>query len=220
MDIMKPAVLIKKGAEASIYVREWHDRRVVLKKRLPKKYRPPKLDTQIRSYRTIHEPQLMHEAKKAGVSTPTIFLVNVKEATIIMEFVEGKQVKRLLNEVSSSKGKQLSIEIGQLIGRLHKYGVIHGDLTTSNMILTPEERLVFVDFGLGERTMETESRGVDMHLMKRALESAHFQIAKKSFESVVTGYSEVLGEEKTQDVLDKIIEIERRGRYVAERRKE
>jgi len=97
------SLLIKKGAEASLYLVDWYGRKVILKKRLPKKYRPSKLDEQIKTYRTIHEPQLIHEAKKAGVSTPTIFLVDLKNATIIMEFIEGKQVKQLLGEVTKSE---------------------------------------------------------------------------------------------------------------------
>ena len=130
MDAMKHPVLMKKGAEANLYLADWHGRRVVLKKRLPKEYRPKLMDEQIRAYRTIHEPQLMHEAKKAGVPTPIIFLVDHKNTTIIMEYIEGKQVKQLLNRVSKSERQSLCFRIGELIGKLHEYGIVHGDLTT------------------------------------------------------------------------------------------
>lgn len=218
MGEMKEPRLIKKGAEASLYIADWHDRRVVMKKRLPKKYRLPKLDEQIKTYRTIHEPQLIHEAKKAGVPTPTIFLVDVKNATIIMELIDGKQVKQLLSEVSKSERQRYCFKIGKLIGRLHKQGIIHGDLTTSNMILNSEEKIFFVDFGLGEKSKELEARGVDLHLIKRALQSTHFRFAEECFNSVIEGYSKVLDSETVKNVLDKIREIERRGRYVAERK--
>jgi TP53 regulating kinase-like protein len=210
--------LIKKGAEASLYLAEWHGRKAILKKRLPKKYRPLLLDEQIRTYRTIHEPQLMHEAKRAGVPTPTIFLVDVKEGTIIMEFMKGQQIKQLLGKVSTEKRQRLCLKIGELIGKLHKNGIIHGDLTTSNMIFCQKGKIFFVDFGLGEKTKELEAMGVDLHLMKRALQSAHFRFAEECFNAVVKGYSKVLGVETTKNVLDKIREIERRGRYVAERK--
>jgi len=215
---MKQPLLIKKGAEASLFLADWHGRKVIMKKRLPKKYRLSKLDKQIRTYRTIHEPQLMHEAKRAGVPTPTIFLVDVKSVTIIMEFIEGKQVKQLLSEVSKSERHHLCLKIGKLIGRLHEYGIIHGDLTTSNMIKNSEEKIFFVDFGLGEKRKEREARGVDLHLMKRALQSTHFRFAEESFNAVIKGYSKVLDTENVKNVLDKIKEIERRGRYVAERK--
>jgi len=216
---IKP-LLIKKGAEASLYLADWHGRKVILKKRLPKKYRPSKLDEQIKTYRTIHEPQLMHEAKKAGVPTPTIFLVDMKNATIIMEFIEGKQMKQLLSEVTKSKRQSLCLKIGELIGRLHEYGIIHGDLTTSNMILDFEGKIFFVDFGLGEKSKELEARGVDLHLMKRALQSTHFRFTEECFDAVTRGYSKVLDAETVKSILDKIKEIERRGRYVAERKGE
>ncbi len=212
--------LLKKGAEASLYLAKWHNRKVVMKRRLPKKYRPLKLDEEIRLYRTIHEPQLMSEAKKAEVPTPTIFLVDVKNSTIIMEFVEGKQIKQLFRSASKTERENLSLKIGQLIGKLHEYGIIHGDLTTSNMILDAEGKIFFVDFGLGEKTKELEARGVDLHLMKRALQSTHYQFAEKCFSAVINGYSEILGVKTAREVLDKIRGIERRGRYIAERKGE
>jgi len=220
MDKINSPKLLKKGAEASLYLTEWHNRKVVMKKRLPKKYRPMKLDEEIRLYRTIHEPQLMSEAKKAEVPTPTIFLVDVKNSTIIMEFVEGKQIKQLFSSASKTERENLSLKIGQLIGKLHEYGIIHGDLTTSNMILDAEGKIFFVDFGLGEKTKELEARGVDLHLMKRTLQSTHYQFAEKCFDAVINGYSEILGAKTAREVLDKIRGIERRGRYIAERKGE
>jgi TP53 regulating kinase-like protein len=217
---MRESLLVKKGAEASLYLADWRDRKVIMKKRLPKRYRLPELDKKIKTYRTIHEPQLIHEAKKAGVPTPTIFLVDIKSSTIVMEFIDGKQVKQLLSEAPKSERKRLCSEIGKLIGRLHKYGIIHGDLTTSNMIFDSEGKIFFLDFGLGEKSKELEARGVDLHLMKRALESTHFRFAKECFESVINGYSETLGSETAKNVLDKIREIERRGRYISERKSE
>ena len=210
-------MLIKKGAEASLYLEEWHGRRVVMKRRLPKKYRLPELDEAIKSQRTVREPQFLHMAKEAGVPTPTIFMVDVAEATIIMEFVEGKQVKQVLGEVSAEERSRLCRHIGRLIGRLHNSGIIHGDLTTSNMILTPHGNMVFMDFGLSERSKELEARGVDLHLMKRALQSTHWRYAEKCFNAVMEGYGETVGETEAKNVLEKILEIARRGRYVSER---
>jgi len=217
LDTMKRPVLMKKGAEANLYLADWHGRKVVLKKRLPKEYRPKMLDEQIRAYRTTHEPQLMHEAKKAGVPTPIIFLVDHKNATVIMEYIEGKQVKQLLNEISKSQRQNLCFRIGELIGKLHEYGIVHGDLTTSNLVQRSEGKIFFLDFGLGDKTKELEARGVDLHLMKRALQSTHYKFARECFESAIEGYSTVRSE-TSEKVLDKIREIERRGRYVAERK--
>jgi TP53 regulating kinase-like protein len=210
-------VLIKKGAEASLYLEEWHSRKVIMKRRLPKKYRIPELDLMIRSQRTIHEPHIIHNAKEAGVPTPTIFLVDLADANIVMEFVEGKQVKEVLDNMSKEERLSLCSLIGKLIGRLHKNGIIHGDLTTSNMILTPYDKVVFVDFGLSERSVELEPKGVDLHLMKRTLHSTHYKHAKESYKAVMEGYAESVGTEEAKKVTAKIREIEKRGRYVADR---
>jgi len=210
-------LLIKKGAEANLYLEEWHNRKVIMKRRLPKKYRIQKLDEEIRSQRTVHEPNITHKAKEAGVPTPTIFMVDVAEANIIMEFVDGKQVKQILNGISPEERVRLSRHVGGLIGRLHKHGIIHGDLTTSNMILTPYGKVVFVDFGLSERSTELETKGVDLHLMKRAFQSTHYKYARECFEAVLEGYAGVVGENEAKNVLEKIREIKRRGRYVSER---
>jgi TP53 regulating kinase and related kinases len=211
------SVLLKKGAEASLYLVDWHGKRAVLKTRLPKKYRPEQLDQTIRHYRTVHEPQLMHEAKRAGVSTPLIYLVDVKNSIIIMEYVEGLQVKQLLDTMCKLDREELCEKIGQSVAKLHKFGLVHGDLTTSNMILSCDGLLFFVDFGLGEKNFELEAQGVDLHLLKRALQSTHFQNADECFKAVLKGYADFVGLEAEANVCAKMREIEKRGRYVAER---
>jgi TP53 regulating kinase-like protein len=218
MDKVTSETLIKKGAEASLFLKRWHGRKVIVKTRFPKRYRPAELDKKIRTYRTVHEPQLMHDAKRAGVPTPTIFLVDRENSAITMEFVEGKQVKQALPHLPRKGQQELCIQIGVLIGKMHRSGVVHGDLTTSNMILTGEGKIFLVDFGLGEKNSETEARGVDLHLMKRALQSTHYQFAEDCFKHVLKGYSSVLGGDSGK-VFEKIREIERRGRYVDDRKK-
>ncbi|MCW4028511.1 MAG: Kae1-associated kinase Bud32 [Candidatus Bathyarchaeota archaeon] len=218
IDKIDQTVLFKKGAEASLYRTMWHGRAAVLKVRVPKRYRPTQLDQQIRSYRTVHEPQLMHEAKSAGVSTPLIYLVNVPEATIVMEYVEGQQAKRLLNRADKSERRRVCVKIGESVALLHNHGLIHGDLTTSNMIQRPNGEITFVDFGLGEKSIETEAKGVDLHLLKRALQSTHYLFWEECFESVLSGYCSVVGSAVAEKVYEKIREIERRGRYIEERR--
>jgi len=210
-------VLIKKGAEANLYLEEWQGRKVIMKRRLAKAYRLSQLDLTIRMQRTLHEPSLIHRAKEAGVPTPMIYLVDLADSNIIMEYVEGKQVKQVLNDMPKRQKLRLCCHIGVLIGRLHKSGIIHGDLTTSNMILTSFAKVCFVDFGLGEYSGELELRGVDLHLMKRALQSTHYRFAKECFEAIIAGYTETMGKEIAEKVLEKVREIERRGRYIEER---
>ncbi len=219
-DAAMNGTLIKKGAEASLYLADWHERRVIVKARLPKRYRPPQLDQTIRRYRTLHEPQLMHDAKRAGVPTPLIFLVDVENSSITMEYVEGRQVKQILDTLCETERHGLCIRIGELVARLHTCGLVHGDLTTSNMILADDGRIYLVDFGLGERSEELEAQGVDLHLLRRALQSTHFGHAEVCFSAVLEGYAKEAGAAAESAVSAKIREIEKRGRYVAERQAE
>ena len=59
----------------------------------------------------------MHEAKAAGVPTPLIYMVNVPESSIIMEYIEGQQIKQLLNKASKAERHDLCVKIGESIGK-------------------------------------------------------------------------------------------------------
>jgi TP53 regulating kinase-like protein len=102
--------------------------------------------------------------------------------------------------------------IGEMVGRLHKGGLVHGDLTTSNIIVDGK-KIFFIDFGLGEHTVELEARGVDIHLMRRALESSHHGVSTMAYASFIGGYSRIMGK-AAEDVLVRVDAIRRRGRYV------
>jgi TP53 regulating kinase-like protein len=218
MDKLKQPILLKKGAEANLYLTSWHGKTAVIKIRIPKKYRPQALDIQIRTYRTSHEAQLLHQTKISGVTTPLIYMVNVAETSIVMEYIDGVQIKQYINEISKTERKKICLKIGELIGKLHKENFVHGDLTTSNMILNKQGTIVLVDFGLGEKNTELEAKGVDLHLLKRALQSTHFVFWETCFKDILTGYSSVLGDKITEKVYEKTREIEKRGRYIEERK--
>ncbi len=220
MDTQIDLKLLKKGAEASLFLTNWHGRHVIIKTRLPKPYRPVELDLRIRRYRTVHEPQLMNEAKRAGVSTPTIFMVDVENSTIIMEYIPSIQVKQIIEKLSELQRYELCIKIGESIAKLHLHGIVHGDLTTSNMLVDSSGTLFLVDFGLGDRTIELEAQGVDLHLLHQALQSTHYQFANLCFTSILKGYTNIAGSEVAEAVLAKTREIEKRGRYIAERKQD
>jgi TP53 regulating kinase-like protein len=206
-------MLIKKGAEANLYVENWYGLTVIKKARIRKAYRLRQIDHEIRRSRTVHEAQLLHDAKRAGVPTPMIYFIDVNRAFIIMEYVEGPRVKEILHTLPRPPRRRLCREIGSLIGKLHRRGIIHGDLTTSNMIQGTHERVFFIDFGLAEYSMEVEKRGVDLHLMKRALDSTHYAHAAECFNSIMDGYSLEVGHKTCEDVITRVEAIAKRGRY-------
>ena len=210
-------MLLKRGAEAELHLDSWYGMKVIIKRRVEKRYRIRELDEEIRSYRTTHEAVMMHRAKECGVPTPTIFMVDLTDKSIIMEYIQGVRLKDILDGLPEDEKRRILTEVGRLIGLMHRKNVIHGDLTTSNIIVTKDGRIYFIDFGLSEFSDEIEKRGVDLHLMKRALQSTHHAYFEEYFREVLNGYSEVVGKEETEKIISKIREIEKRGRYISER---
>ncbi len=204
--------LIAKGAEADLWLDpDWNGVKVVVKKRGEKRYRVPELDMEIRRSRTVHEASMLHRSKEAGVPTPLIYQVSPEEATIVMELVEGEKVRDIVNRLSEDERRTLFRAIGKKAGLLHGAGIVHGDLTTSNIIQSGE-RVVFIDFGLGEMSTETEKRGVDLNLMYRMLTSTHFQHTEELFAAFKEGYRATL--EEADEALLRMEEVAQRGRYI------
>lgn len=201
--------LIKTGAEAEIYLSEWQGRKVALKKRIPKTYRHEEIDRRLREARTKLEAKMISEARTFGISTPIIYDVDTKESQITMEFVDGERIKEALHIRKPEEQKHLCLEIGKCLGKLHVNHLIHGDLTTSNMILK-DDRIYFIDFSLGGKSKEIEPKGVDLHLLMEAFESTHSEILDM-FSYVLDGYREEY--DYADKVIDKVKEIEKRGRY-------
>jgi len=202
-------VILKRGAEAEIRTAEFLGRSAVAKVRLPKAYRLPALDDDLRKTRIRTEARLMAEARAAGVAVPVLYDIDLQGHTITMEFVEGPTLKDAL-EAGGPQAAVLAREMGRVAGRLHRAGIIHGDLTTSNMVVR-DGGIVMLDFSLGGKARDPESRGVDLHLLREALTSAHAR-ARAYYREVLAGYREVLGAE-ADAVLAKVKEIESRGRY-------
>ena len=182
----------------------------ILKRRVSKNYRIPKLDTRIRAARTRSEAKLISEARRCGVPTPVIYDVDTAEHTIEMEFIEGQRMKDVLDLGMSEK-------IGELVGRLHGCGIIHGDLTTSNLILQNgdgdsggDDRIYFIDFGLGYFEKNVEAQGVDVHVLFQTFVSTHGESGLE--EAFCRGYRRTFS--GADQVLTRVREIEARGRYL------
>lgn len=199
---MQP-ILIKKGAEADIYIMEWNKKKAVSKVRSPKPYRHQELDSVVRKYRTIHEASFMSAAKSAGIMTPFVHFVDPVKAEIIMEFIEGQNIRDTLTP-------DICYEIGRYAALLHSSNIIHGDLTTSNFIMN--KRLVLIDFGLSYYSERNEDVATDIRLIKEVFTSAHIEV-RKAFPRFVDGYTSVAGRKKTDYILENVRTIEQRGRY-------
>lgn len=200
--------LLKKGAEADIYQTLWNDSKTILKIRKPKSYRNSILDSKIRKHRTIKEAQIISKVKSFGISSPLIYFVNTRNSSIYMQEIPGTTV----HDLSNSKIIKLSWDIGKLVGMLHKNGIMHGDLTTSNFIFY-KNKVYIIDFGLSQNSTKLEDHAVDLRLIKEILNSAHAQIMQSCWKNFLIGYKSVVGTLKYNQILHLVSEIESRGRY-------
>ncbi len=189
----------KRGAEAVVLI----DDEKVIKTRIKKDYRFKDLDDRLRSERTKAEAKIMSEARKLGIPTPIIY--DVGRFELVMESIKGPALKEVIDEEKTMKA-------GVIVGRLHSGGIIHGDLTTSNM-LVHGEKIYLIDFGLSFWDETLESRGVDVHVFYQTLISSH-----KEHERLMAAFAEGYRSsfKGADDVLERVREIEYRGRYKTE----
>jgi len=195
---MKPQI-IQQGAEAVITLED----RNIVKSRVKKSYRLEELDLKLRKRRTKSEAKII-EKLKGVVPVPKIIESDGSEK-IIMEFIDGKKLSEFLEE---SDWKNVCKQIGKSVGTLHDMDIVHGDLTTSNMILK-DDKVYFIDFGLGFHSRKVEDKAVDLHLLKQALGAKHFKIADEAIEIIFDKYNA----NDNKQIVERIEAIEKRGRY-------
>ena len=202
-------MLLRRGAEAEIHLTTWLNRKVISKNRVHKNYRLPILDNSLRITRTKKEAKLISTARRLGISTPIIFDIDLEEHKIIMEYIDGPRIKDIIPELDDDTRHKMFYKIGQAIGILHRNNIVHGDLTTSN-ILRRDDKLYFIDFSLGDVCEDIESKGVDLHLLMEAFESTHPEVMD-DFKFIQEGYQKEYKD--APEVAGKIQEIIKRGRY-------
>ncbi|KAI8917169.1 kinase-like domain-containing protein [Powellomyces hirtus] len=214
MSSIGEAVLIKQGAEARVYKMPFAPGRpAIVKERFKKSYRHPILDEKLTTRRVIQEARCLHRMRRAGVDTPTVYLVDVKASTIYMEYVDGTSVRDFI----SSQGQlvedieiKLAQSIGKSLGIMHDLDIVHGDLTTSNMMIrTESQSVVMIDFGLSAVSSMVEDKAVDLYVLERALISTHPD-TDRLFQTILKHYGR--SSKGGKIVLKKLEEVRRRGR--------
>jgi len=189
-------MIVAKGAEAILR----KEGEFLIKERIKKGYRISILDKKLRSIRTKRETDLIRAAARAGVKVPQI--IETKENEIKMQFIDGKKLKDILDN-----REDLCEKIGESIARLHRFDIIHGDLTTSNMIF--KDDVYFIDFGLGFISHKIEDKATDLYLLSEALKSTHKN--ENLWKLILNAYEKNYDKEKK--IIKRLLQIEKRGRY-------
>lgn len=216
--------LFKQGAEARLYKCSLFGRSVIVKERFKKGYRQPELDKKLTHRRTLQEARSMLRCRKAGIKTPLLYFVNYLTHEIYMENIDNSRTLReeidellkLNTEDSISRLKSIAIRIGQLISKMHSVDIIHGDLTTSNILISKgtdnNDVYTVIDFGLSSVSQFSEEMGVDLYVLERAFLSTHPN-TEWLFEHVLSSYSQSFADKKrNSEVIGKLDEVRLRGR--------
>lgn len=200
--------LIQQGAEAKIFLDE--EKGIIVKERIPKSYRIKELDEKIRKHRTKSEKNLLEKSCRI-INAPNPFPLKQFDK-IEMPCIKGKKLSSCLDDLPIEKQKKIMREIGKSVAKLHESDIIHGDLTTSNMIFVENKKnfqIYFIDFGLGYISKKIEDKAVDLHLLKQALEAKHYKNWKILFEEFKRGYKNA----EAENIFERLNEVEKRGRY-------
>lgn len=197
--------LIAQGAEAKLFLEDGR----IIKNRFPKSYRIKEIDDKLRGFRTRREAKILQKLHAINFPSPKLIKNDEKE-NLIIERIGGKLIKDVLEKFDY---KKLCAEIGKKVAILHNNLIIHGDLTTSNMILNKE--IYFIDFGLSFFSEKIEDKAVDLHLLKEGLESKHYKIWEECFKCALDAYKKEA--KRSNETLKRLEVVEKRGRYRAKR---
>ena len=193
---------LAQGAEAVL----WLDKQRILKERLVKGYRIPEIDDKIRKLRTRREAKVLQRLQDIDFPSPHLQEFCDKRMSITMDFVQGEKLKDVLTQNNLN---QITHAIGKNIAKLHDNDIVHGDLTTSNMILNNDD-VNFIDFGLSSFSDKVEDKAVDLFLLDRALESTHANLHPAVFDKVLEIYKEC--NKDAAAVLERLNVVKNRGR--------
>lgn len=199
--------ILHRGAEALIILEKGN----VVKRRIKKSYRLPQLDEKIRRQRTSLESKSLIKARRFGISVPRV--MEIKECDIIMEWIDGDRVKDILDDLRKNKRESLYEQIGEVVAALHLAGIMHGDLTTSNMMVK-DDTLTIIDFGLAKNSSRVEDQAVDLFLLYEALKAGHFSLLDEAWKGIMKAYKRNYSNAK--QVLEQMEKIKQRRRYKRE----
>lgn len=215
-----------------------------LKHRPTKPYRHPLLDAKLTRHRILSEARVLVKLRKEGLAVPAVYALDWERGWMLSEWIDGGTIRGVLDrelekfEASTGDGEEhlngsrdtglwgLMSRIGRVVARCHEVGVVHGDLTTSNLMLRPKQQaasednkhstpdllagdVVMIDFGLSSQSVQEEDRAVDLYVLERAFGSTHPR-TENLFGEVLRSYGDCY--KAAKGVLKRFEEVRMRGR--------
>lgn len=243
--------LVSQGAEALVFVTEKHPylpkdikpagltnvNNYIVKYRPRKPYRHEQLDLQITKSRTAGEAKLLYKLDSLNIKAPKLIALDAINGIIWMEFLgfrlpngDFSSLKNWLwfiekkgeSEAIGQLAKDVMRLVGYAIAELHLNEIVHGDLTSSNIVLVKESEteekysVALIDFGLSSYSNLVEDKAVDIYVLERALVSTHPQFSELYNEWLLEGYHSLYSEKKKinawRDVERRLAAVRLRGR--------
>ncbi|KAL7642621.1 UNVERIFIED_CONTAM: hypothetical protein RMT77_007185 [Armadillidium vulgare] len=213
---MNDVNLVTQGAEGRVFNAKYLGKNVIIKHRFKKTYRHPDLDDYITKERIKAEVKSLVRCRMVGINVPALYDVNLHASELVMENLDDAiQARKFIYERKADKSEVLGIgkEIGAVLAKLHSNDIVHGDLTTSNILIRPssEKPIVYlIDFGLSYVSDKIEDKAVDLYVLERAVLSTHPD--SDGFLEVLWEAYREKGGKKLNSVLLKLDEVRTRGR--------
>ncbi|MCL4411504.1 Kae1-associated serine/threonine protein kinase [Candidatus Marsarchaeota archaeon] len=194
---------LAEGAEADVYEGSFIGMDVIVKRRRRKPYIAAELEEDLRLRRTKNEARIIGVASERGISVPPVLMVGLD--AIYMGRVDGEPLSSYIAHAGRGARQRIFASAGAALMEMHRLGIAHGDYTPANMLVDRARRLWIIDFGLAAQSASTEDKALDVLLLKRAVSAI-------DYDAFVKAYSRHNG---AAQVLRKLADIERRGRYQA-----
>ena len=217
--------LLQQGAEAKLYETNFFGRPCLSKERFSKKYRHPFIDEKLTRKRVSQEVRTLQRCRKIGIFVPAVYFVDLISNVIFMEKLNCITVREHIKTIRENSSGDSYCElyhiariIGSILAKMHDADIVHGDLTTSNMMIRNDIKnnetvknsdVYLIDFGLSSSSALPEDKGVDLYVLERAFLSTHPN-SDDLFLQLLESYK--VSSKKSRSVLSKLDEVRMRGR--------
>ena len=177
------------------------------------------LDKQIAKERTKSEARSLIRCLEMRLPVPVLHDADLENCILTIEYInESVTVRNYLDEALNSETfnseniLSLAKRIGHTIGRLHENHIIHGDLTSSNMLITKpyeKSKIILIDFDMSSEDSRSKPKADDLYVLEKDIFSTHPN-SEGFVESILSEYAKNTNQD-SKAVIQKLDEVRQRG---------